>query len=142
MKILPLLLLLSLVICQYNLDFLSHPENIQVKKKTDKEKEEIVKNVKYRMDNIEVYDKERIETLFYDYPRSCADFTGMWYIFPNKKRLGMVRLIVNELSGSGKINILNTCKNYMDPGNDELLSIYSQIFCIIGISMSIEEYNK
>ena len=48
MKILPLLLL-SLVICN-DFDFIEHPENIQVKKKTDKEKEEIIKNVKYRLD--------------------------------------------------------------------------------------------
>ncbi len=138
MKILPLLLL-SLVIC-YDFDFIEHPENIQVKKKTDKEKEEIIKNVKYRLDHIDKYDKEILETFFensYDY------FERFWFMFPYEKRVGMIRFIVNELSGSGKSNIVNSCMNYMFRGNDnELLTIFSKVDCFIAISISIDEYNK
>ena len=140
MKILPLLLL-SLVICN-DFDFIEHPENIQVKKKTDKEKEEIIKNVKYRMDYIDKYDIEKIESLFGN-SEARSFFTYMWLMFPYEKRMGMIRLIVNELSGSGKSNIVNSCMNYMFRGNDnELLTIFSKVDCFIAISISIDEYNK
>ena len=141
MKILPLLLL-SLVIC-YDFEFLEHPENIQVKKKTDKEKEEIIKNVKYRMDHINKYDIEKVEYFFGNSDKALGFYTYIWIIFPHEKRMGMIRLIVNELSGSEKSNIVNSCTNYMDRGNDDvLLTAYGQIDCIIAISISIEEYNK
>ena len=140
MKILPLLLL-SLVICN-DFDFIKHPENIHVKKKTDKEKEEIIKNVKYRMDYIDKYDIEKIES-FFGNSEARSFFTYMWLMFPYEKRMGMIRFVVNELSGSGKSNIVNSCTNYMDRGNDDfLLTTYGQIVCFFAISISIEEYNK
>ena len=141
MKILPLLLL-SLIICN-DFDFIEHPENIQVKKKTDIEKEEIIKNVKYRMDYIDKYDMEKLENFFGNFDNSRSLFIYMWLIFPYEKRMGMIRLIVNELSGSGKSNIVNSCMNYMFRGNDnELLTIFSKVDCFIAISISIDEYNK